>query len=189
MFINVFGRRLVSAGLVLGLLACPSLALAQQQPSLAELARREQERRKAIKGQSKVYTDRDVKSAAPPPPSADGTTPLPPPVPPPAPVAEEQKPPDPKKDPAWWKGRMETAREELRRNEAFASALQTQINSLTNDFTSRDDPNQRAKVADDRQKALAEMDRVKGDIEKLKKQIADIEEEARKAGVPPGWVR
>ena len=33
------------------------------------------------------------------------------------------------------------------------------------------------------------MDRLKGEIEKCKKKIADIEEEARKAGVPPGWLR
>jgi SMC interacting uncharacterized protein involved in chromosome segregation len=80
-------------------------------------------------------------------------------------------------------------KEDLRRNEAFASALQTQINSLTGDFAARDDPFQRAKLADDRQKALGELDRVKSEIEKGKKAIVDIEEEARRAGVPPGWLR
>ena len=49
--------------------------------------------------------------------------------------------------------------------------------------------NQRAKIADDRQKALAELARLTLDIDKANKQIADIEEEARKAGVPPGWIR
>ena len=48
---------------------------------------------------------------------------------------------------------------------------------------------QRAKIADDRQKALAELSRLTLDIDKANKQIADIEEEARKAGVPPGWLR
>jgi hypothetical protein len=33
------------------------------------------------------------------------------------------------------------------------------------------------------------MDRVRQAIETLKKQIVDIEEEARQAGVPPGWLR
>ena len=42
----------------------------------------------------------------------------------------------------------------------FADALQTRINSLTNDFSARDDPYQRARIAEDRQKAMAEMDRV-----------------------------
>jgi hypothetical protein len=36
---------------------------------------------------------------------------------------------------------------------------------------------------------MAEMDRVRIDIELQKKKIADIEEEARQAGVPPGWLR
>ena len=33
------------------------------------------------------------------------------------------------------------------------------------------------------------MDRVKVEIAEQKKKIEDIEEEARKAGVPPGWLR
>ena len=33
------------------------------------------------------------------------------------------------------------------------------------------------------------MARVAEDIEKTKKLIGDIEEEARRAGVPPGWLR
>jgi len=36
---------------------------------------------------------------------------------------------------------------------------------------------------------FSELNRVKSDVERGKKQIADIEEEARKAGVPPGWLR
>ena len=71
----------------------------------------------------------------------------------------------------------------------FADALQTRINSLTNDFASRDDPYQRAVIAEDRAKAVLELDRVKGEIEQARKKIADIEEEARKAGVAPGWLR
>jgi hypothetical protein len=71
----------------------------------------------------------------------------------------------------------------------FAEALQTRINALTTDFASRDDPYQRARVADDRQKAMAEFDRVRSEIELQKKKIGDIEEEARRASVPPGWLR
>ena len=84
---------------------------------------------------------------------------------------------------------MAQAREELRRNEMFAEALQTRINALTEDFVSRDDPAQRAEIGEDATEALAELERVKQEVEHGKKQIADIEEEARKAGVPPGWLR
>jgi hypothetical protein len=33
------------------------------------------------------------------------------------------------------------------------------------------------------------MDRVKGEIELSRKKIAEIEDEARRAGVPAGWLR
>jgi hypothetical protein len=70
-----------------------------------------------------------------------------------------------------------------------AEAFQSRVNALTTDFVNRDDPYQRAQIAVDRQKALAELERVKTEIVRLKQQIADIEEEARQAGVPPGWLR
>jgi uncharacterized protein with ATP-grasp and redox domains len=107
--------------------------------------------------------------------------------------AGESKPVEPAKsedkDEAWWKNRINLAREELRRNEAFAEALQTRINSLSTDFVNRDDPFQRAKIGEDRDKALAELSRVKAEVVNGKKLIEDIEEEARRAGVPPGWLR
>ena len=82
-----------------------------------------------------------------------------------------------------------STREELRRNEMFAEALQTRINALSRDYVSRDNPAQRRQIGQDRAEALSELARVKQDVERGKKQIADIEEEARKAGVPPGWLR
>jgi hypothetical protein len=172
----------------------PPDAFAQQKPSLGELAAREAQRRQAIKGTSKVLTNADLPRAIAPRPA--------PPAGAAAPGAEaapgeETKPKDaqqpkteePAKDQAWWRQRMSQAREALRRNEMFAEALQTRINSLTNDFAARDDPFQRAKLAEDRTKALEELSRLKADIESSRKNIADIEEEARRAGVPPGWLR
>ena len=84
---------------------------------------------------------------------------------------------------------MTAARERLERSKLFLEALQSRVNALTNDFYARDDPAQRAVIATNRNRALAEMERVKQDIVDATKSIADIEEEARKAGVPPGWLR
>jgi hypothetical protein len=67
--------------------------------------------------------------------------------------------------------------------------MQTRINSLNADFVNRDDPAQRAVIERDRQKALAELARLKQSILDTKKKTADFEEEARRAGVPPGWLR
>ena len=175
------------------------IAVPASAQSLGELARREQARKKATPVAKKTYTNDDLKQVTPPsgtpakpgddaakPADAAGGE-----AKPEAPKAgaDEKKPADAGKDEAYWKTRINTVREDIRRNEAFKEALQSRINGLTADFSSRDDPYQRAKVADDRQKALAELSRVSEDIEKARKQIGEIEEEARRAGVPPGWLR
>ena len=191
--------KLFTALLTVALLTVAGPVRAQ---SLGDLAKREQARRKAAPPAAKTYTNDDLKQLPPPTgtpgkpaddagqpadPKADakGADPK---------AAEPQKvdatkPAEPAKDEAHWRARITAAREDMRRNEAFKEALQTRINALTADFSARDDPYQRAKVSDDRQKALAEMARVSADIEKTIKLIAEIEDEARRAGVPPGWLR
>jgi hypothetical protein len=77
----------------------------------------------------------------------------------------------------------------MARAEIMRSALESRINALQTDFVNVDDPAQKAVIAQDRQKAIDETARTIAELDKLKKEIADIQEEARKAGVPPGWVR
>ena len=174
----------IAAGLAILLCLRAGAALAQT-PSLVELAQMEQARRKLVKGVAKVYTDKDLPKA--------GTPAIASAVPTPTVIPPEPKPaeavPEAQKDEASWRARMAQAREALRRNEAFAAALQSRINALATDMVNRDDPYQRAKIGDDRQKALAELQRVTTEIEQAKKEIADIEEDARKANIPPGWIR
>ena len=176
---------IVLAGFILTL-AGTTAALAQTTPSLGELALKEQERRKALKNAGKVLSNADlpkITTAPTPKTLPEGGAAA-------KPEAEQKpKPAEEERDEAWWRQRMTALREELRRNEMFAEALQTRINSLTNDFAMRDDPYQRARIAEDRQKAISEMDRVKADMDLQKKKISDAEEEARRAGVPPGWLR
>jgi len=187
-------KRMFSACITLVFLAGAGPARAQ---SLADVAKKEADRRKAAGAAEKpvpkkVYTNDDLK-AAPPPSPGSITTPASADAKDASKDAAAQKEaakkPEEEKGEEYWRQRMGQAREELRRNEMFREALQTRINSLTTDFSARDDPYQRAKLADDRQKAVGEMARVTEEIETLKKQMADIEEEARQAGVPPGWLR
>jgi hypothetical protein len=74
-------------------------------------------------------------------------------------------------------------------SETFADALESRINALNTDFVNRDDPAQRAVIAADRDKAVAEMARLKKEVAQHTKAIADIQNEARRSGVPAGWVR
>jgi len=94
-----------------------------------------------------------------------------------------------KKEEAEWRERIKNEREALDRAKSYADALQIKINSLNTDFVNRDDPVQRAAIAAERDKSLAEMDRLKKEIAEHTKKIAAIQQDARRAGAPPGWVR
>ena len=85
--------------------------------------------------------------------------------------------------------RVAAARDNLARAQTFQDALQARIAALSTDFVNRDDPAQRNQIAIDRQKALAELDRVRKDITQGQAELASIAEDARRAGVPAGWVR
>jgi hypothetical protein len=178
--------------------------------SLGEVAQKEEARRKAIKQPSKVYTNADLRggggssTSAPAPatpaasqpspagaadgksktPGGDGkTTPQAATQPPAAPT------PGATKDRDYWQKRIKDAQLEHERGKLYMDALQSRINALWTDFTARDNPLERAKIATDRQRALAELERLKKDSDTQQKAIAAIEEEARRAGVPAGWLR
>ena len=160
--------------------------------SLGEIAKREEARRKAVKTPGKVYTEdslhHEPAPAVPSAPAPDAAAPAP------DTAATPDKPADkagedPKKGEAYWKQRITGERDALSRAQIFAESLQSRINALTNDFSARDDPFQRNQIAADRQKSLDELERVRKEINAHTKAISDIQEEARKAGVPAGWVR
>jgi hypothetical protein len=181
-------------------------ALPVSAQSLADVARKEGERRQAVKGAAgKTYTDKDLKPVPAPPPDAapadtapdDTKT---------ADAAADDKAADDKKtgdkgskkaadsktvvkDEDYWSSRMAALREQLDRDETYLRALQNRIDSLTTDFVNRDDPAQQAQIRADRQKALTELDRLKKVVEDDRRAIPDLEEEARREGVPPGWLR
>ena len=94
-----------------------------------------------------------------------------------------------KKEEAQWRERIQNERDLLDRSKSFAEALQSRINALNTDFVNRDDPQQRAKIAADRDKALSDLDRTKKEIEEHTKNITKIQDDARRAGAPAGWVR
>ena len=187
--------RSLRAAACLLLLVVPFAALpSAQTPSLADLARKEAERRKSGPAAGKVYTNKDLPpSAAAPRPAAGSDAGAPAEESAPRPAGQQEhapaEAPEEIRNEAWWKARIVAARDELRRNEMFADALQTKVNALSRDFVNRDNPVQRAQIGQQRAEALDELARVKGDILKGRQQIDEIEEEARKAGVPPGWLR
>ena len=75
------------------------------------------------------------------------------------------------------------------RAKVLLEALQSRINGLQTDFINRDDPAARASIGAERVRALGELDRIKLEIQQRTKALADIREEARRAGVPSSWYR
>lgn len=180
----------------LGVLIVVSLLLGWAVPaagqSLADVARKEDARRKKIRQVTRVLTNNDLKPSdgrAAPPPVA---VPEPPPAPPEAAAPAAAGPDEAEEeehDEQAWRQKMADARLALERNQMYADALQSKINALWADFAARDDPAQRAQIELERKRAIAEQERVKAEVAAQTKAIADLEEEARKAGVPPGWIR
>ena len=176
-------------------LAFAAVAVAQSSSTkpLADVAKTEEARRQQTKKPAKVITNSDLKpdiSKGVAPPPATATTTSTPTNTSPA-TATPDKPADvgPAKDQAYWAGRIKTARDQVQRTQIFMDSLQSRINALTTDFVNRDDPAQRAKIEGDRKAALAELERVKQELSDQQKAITAIEDEARRAGVPVGWLR
>ena len=159
--------------------------------SLADVAKAEEARRKTVKAGTKVYTNDDL-----------GRTPETSPAPPPSATAAstaakaadgakpgEQKPLDPTKEQAHWRNRATTIQQALSRSRLLMDALQSQVNGLNAEFVNTDDPGQRTLLQGRLERATGELRRVQQDIEKQTKDASDLQEEARRAGAPAGWVR
>jgi len=159
--------------------------------SLADVARKEEARRKDVKKPSRVLTNKDLKASdnvAPPAP-VDGQAPAPAPADNADKTEDGQPKPEAPSDEQAWRQKMTDARTALDRSQMHLDALQNRIDGLWAQFTGHDNYVERERIEADRKKALAEYDRVKAEIEDQKKAIADLEEQARRANVPPGWLR
>lgn len=192
--------------------------------SLADVARKETERRQTVKDVGKIFTNDDLKpvpatgsesaaqTAADGAPTdggaanapsdtqpADGAETAPSSTSDPNDQKSETVENDKKdgkdeehdgvKDQQYWSKRMASLRDKLGRDETFLDALQSRVSALNSDFVNRDDPAQRAQIAADRDRALAELDRLRKEVEADKRAIPELEEDARRVGVPAGWLR
>ena len=189
--------RLLVAALTLTGLA--PLAAAQ---SLGEAAAREQERRarEAAKASPAVpaFTESDLEKAriareGPPKPSpspgAKGAA-SPKPSPSATPRPEPTIAPTPSQE-SYWRNRAQQKRKAIATAEAQIAALQQQLAALRNDLspTGTGDPfrlqTQQAEMA----KVSAALVEAEKELERAKQDLVDFEDEARRAGALPGWLR
>ena len=185
--------RMAKPLVIVGPLLVLALSCTAAAQTLADIARAEEARRKTVKGSGKVYTNDTLRGAdggaAPSPPAATA-----PASPDHDKAAASGKPSeaaqaDRSKDEKYWRDRIAAARADVQRSQAFHDALQSQIQALYTEFVATDDPIQRATIEKKRLAAIAEQDRLKSEIVKLTKQVSVIEDEARRANVPAGWLR
>ena len=163
-------RLALRAACVLLFSAFAILAYAQP-PSLAEVARQESARRAAIAETSKVYTNDDLHRGSR---LTTGGSVLEAETDPehiaeePDTTTDDLQPElarDARRDETYWRDRIASARESERRAELMVAALQNRI------------------------EALWELQVTQVEIERLDDEIRNIQEEARRASIPPGWLR
>lgn len=156
--------------------------------SLADAANREAVRRQLTPKSTRSLTNEDVerlpRRPLPTPPELSE-----PAVTPAAPVAPKAPEPEEVRDETWWRERMTAARQALERDQLLAESLQSRVNALTAEWSARDDPAQRQQLYEQRIRVLAELDRMKAQLLADTQAIADIEEDARRQNIPPGWIR
>ncbi len=90
----------------------------------------------------------------------------------------------------YWQTRMKSARSQVDRLEQRVQNIQSEINRLQTDFYRWDDPSYRDSVIKPAwDQAVKELEQTKKDLETAKQTLANLPDEARKAGALPGWLR
>ncbi len=175
-------------------------AIAQSQ-SLGDLAKKEKERRKQVAADVKVITNLDTAKYRA---GAISTTTLP--APPaqkpegeasasPAANTEGSRKAD-KDEPrdmqgrteSWWRQTMSDARQKIKELENAANVITLRISDLQTQFYREANGFRQQDIQRDIQKSFYEQDLTKENLAKAKRELEDLEKEARKSGALPGWL-
>jgi len=167
--------------------------------SLADLAKKEKERRAEIKDnrvitkeEAEKYRTSDPEPAAPENPSGDaeaskteGES---------AKAAQSNKAdPDEPTDfegrpESFWRKTMTEARQKVKDLKNEANALQVTVSDLQTKFYNMDDGFKRETIQRELQKTYYMQDLNKENLKKAEDALQDLEKEARKSGALPGWI-
>jgi hypothetical protein len=185
----------ISAALVL-LVAVPVVVGAQ---SLGEIAKREEEKKKkSSKPPAKVYTEEDLKKARE---SGSGTVNVLPEIPGSSGAAASQRPSGDGapaggegggiRDEKYWRAEAARRRDAIKVAESKVQMLEAQVAGLRSDMspTNTQDPNRLQNQDRELRQALDNLEAARHDLDAARQSLANLDDEARRAGVPPGWVR
>lgn len=92
---------------------------------------------------------------------------------------------------SYWRERATERRREVGRAEQRVPPLEQRIADLRNDRnpTNVMDPNREQNRQAQLAQAIADLERAKADVERAKQALTDLEEDARRKSIPPGWLR
>ncbi|HXB57254.1 MAG TPA: hypothetical protein VN461_20990 [Vicinamibacteria bacterium] len=88
-----------------------------------------------------------------------------------------------------WRRQSAERRREVASLKARVEAMQSNVNRLLGDIMQANDPNLNMRLRAEQQQAIEQLEALKKELADAEKGIQDFAEEARRAGVPPGWVR
>ena len=89
-----------------------------------------------------------------------------------------------------WRGILARSRAQTEKAEADVKRLDMETKRLENDFYAWSDGNYRERVIRPNwDQARAELAKARAELDAAQTRRADLDEEARKAGTPPGWLR
>jgi hypothetical protein len=89
----------------------------------------------------------------------------------------------------FWQAKHQAVADRISAAQAKIDETQNDIDTLTKAFYEVSDQNRKVEINDVRNKKLDELETAKGELAEANQAQEDLEEEARVAGVPPGWVR
>jgi chromosome segregation ATPase len=172
-----------------GLILLTAVAGSTQEQSVAEAARKAREKKKDAPKAAKVFTNDNlpqggtvsvVGGAAPAPEAAkEGGE-----------KAAEGEPKDPAKDEAGWRARFADMRTKIRQAEKELDILQREFNLIQQQYYS--DPNKALREQLERKEINEHRKKIEdkqAELRQLRQQLADLEDELRRAGGPPAWAR
>jgi hypothetical protein len=193
--------------MITGLLVAALASFGYSQ-SLAELAKKEKERREAVKGEIKVITPEQaakyqtspVTTTTPSPGAAaekPGTEKTAAGAEKPAEAATAAKDKPVSDEPVDFQGRPESfwkqtfadARQKVKDLENESNVIILKLNDLQNRFYREDSGYKQQEIQREIQKTIYEQDVNKEKLTQAKDALVDLEKEARKSGALPGWIR
>jgi hypothetical protein len=96
---------------------------------------------------------------------------------------------DPKKTEQYWKDRKKTLVDKIKANEQAIKDMQAKLFQLQNQLNRTDIVSDRLRIEQEIRDTYTKLENYKKGLERMKQELEDLYDEARRAGALPGWLR